>query len=216
MELDASQLAPRDAYALMTGLIVPRPIAWVSTLGDNGHVNLAPFSYFNAVASDPPILTIAIATRRDGTDKDTLRLMKETGVFCVHLVEEHDLGRMNDTSAELPPDVSEATHYGVATTPCAAIAGVRIAGCRVAWECKVLDVHVYGRHGQVSLVVGEVVHVYIDDSLLDDIGRPDPARVQAVSRMGGVNYATLGKRVGLPRPEIERPDAKPAEKINEP
>lgn len=207
MELPAKDVSPRAAYALMTGLVVPRPIAWVSTRSAGGHVNLAPFSYFNGLASDPLMLTLSIAKRRDtdGTvrDKDTLRIAKETGVFCVNLVESRDLERMNQTAAELLPDESEAERFGIATTPCQAIAGVRIASSRVAWECKLIDVHVYGRTGQVSLVVGEVVHVYVDDVIyagFEKTGGVDPEEIDAVSRLGGTHYALLGRRLSLPRP----------------
>lgn len=200
MELDASALSPRDAYALMIGLIVPRPIAWVSTCDEKGHVNLAPFSYFNGIASDPLLLSIAISNRRDGSDKDTLRLMKQTGVFCVNLVEERDLVRMNNTAAELPPDESEALRFGIATVPCTTIKGVRIAGVRASWECKLVDVHRYGRKQQVSFVVGEAVHVYVDDGVFGDGGVVDPSAVSAVGRMGGISYATLGQRIAIPRP----------------
>ena len=200
MELDATALSPKDAYALMIGLIVPRPIAWVSTCDEKSHVNLAPFSYFNGIASDPLMLSIAISNRRDGSDKDTLRLIKQTGVFCVNLVESPDLVAMNNTAAELAPDESEALRFGIATTPCVKIAGVRIASARASWECKLVDVHRYGRKQQVSLVVGEAVHVSVADSLVDAAGVPDPASIDPVARMGGVSYAMLGQRLAIPRP----------------
>lgn len=203
VEFDASTLKPRDAYALMTGLVVPRPIAWVSTCDKNGHINLAPFSYFNALASDPMMLTISIARRRDGTDKDTLRIAKETGVFCVNLVESGDLAVMNQTSAELAPDESEAVRFDVATVACAHIAGVRIASARAAWECVLKDVHVYGNKAAVSLVVGEVKGVYVDDALYAGFvstGGIAADAVDPVARLGGANYAMLGKRLSLPRP----------------
>ncbi len=203
MEIDADGLSIRDTYALMTGIVVPRPIAWVSTMDDKGHVNLAPFSYFNAVGSDPPMLTLSIAARGDGSDKDTLRLIKTTGFLCVNLAEEGDAVRLNDTSAELPAEVSEARHFGIDTAPCFKIPGVRIASSRAALECRLVEVHVYGRKHKVNLVVAEVLHLFVDDALLQR-GVPglhiNPAAVQPIARLGGANYAALGRRFSLHRP----------------
>jgi len=137
-------LHPRDAYALLTALIVPRPIAWVSTKDAQGRTNLAPFSYFNGVGSDPPMVTISISDRRDGTFKDTVRIAKETGVLCINLVEEHDADRMNASSAELPPHASEIDALAIETEPCTAIDCVRVKSSRAAFECKLVDHHRYG------------------------------------------------------------------------
>lgn len=206
MDIDASALQPRDAYALLTSLVVPRPIAWVSTVDDDGHVNLAPFSFFNGLGSDPPMVTLGLVTRRDGSDKDTLRLVQKTGFCCVHLVEEHDLERMNLTSAELPPDESEATHFDIATVPCARIPGVRIASSRAALECRLVDVHRYGRKQRVALVVLEVVAFHLDDAIVVDAAatppRVDGAQVRPVARLGGDAYALLGERVQRGRPDV--------------
>jgi flavin reductase (DIM6/NTAB) family NADH-FMN oxidoreductase RutF len=204
MDIDAATLASRDAYALLTSLVVPRPIAWVTTLHD-GHVNVAPFSFWNGLGSDPPMVTLAVVARRDGSDKDTLRLLQQTGVCCVHLVEEPDLDRMNQTSAELPPDESEAVRFGIATVPCTRIAGVRIASARAAMECRLVDVHRYGRRQKVALVVLEVVGFFIDDALLVPGTTPvrvDGARVHPVARLGGDSYAFVGERPVRGRPPV--------------
>ncbi len=199
MERPSATLSPREAYALLTGLVVPRPIAWITTK-DGAHVNVAPFSYFNALASDPPMLTVSFARRRDGSPKDTLRLLQKTQALCVNLVEEHDLARMNATSAELLPDESEAERFGIATVPCVAIDGVRIASARAAFECRPVSVTPYGNRQKVDLVVVEVVHVYVDDAVVAADGSVDADAVAAVGRLGGTHYATLGRRLSLPRP----------------
>ena len=199
MEIDAARLSIRDAYALLTGIVVPRPIAWISTQDEKGHVNLAPFSYFNAVGSDPPMISVSIAARGDGSDKDTLRLIRQTGCFCVNLAEEGDAVAVNNSSAELPPEESEALKFGIPTMPCAKIAGVRIASSRAALECRFIEAHGYGRKRKVSLVVAEVVHIFVDDALLvGDV--VDPTLMQPIARLGGENYAALGRRFSLARP----------------
>lgn len=209
MELPSSSLRPRDCYALLTSLIVPRPIAWVSTQDAAGRTNLAPFSYFTGLGSDPPMITLGIAQRRDGTDKDTVRIARETGVFCVNLVEEHDAERMNASSADLPAGQSEIDALGIATVPCVAIAGVRVASARAALECRWVDVHRYGRKVAVNLVVAEVLHFHVDDGLLsaDASGAPPGAApaasaelIRPLARMGDRYYARLGERLSLKRP----------------
>lgn len=190
----ASSLHPRDAYSLLTGLIVPRPIAWVTTQDASGHTNLAPFSYFTGLGSDPPMLTLGIGDKKDGP-KDTLRIASATGVLCVNLVEEHDVVAMNASSREYPADVSELEALSIATLPCTVITGVRVASARAAMECRVLDVHTYGARVKVNLVVCEVVCFHHDEAVKDD------REIAPVARLGGPRYAKLGERFALERPK---------------
>lgn len=203
MYRDAATMDVRSAYALLTTTIVPRPVAWIATTDGHGHVNLAPFSYFQALCSDPPLLTVSITTPRGGGQKDTLRLMNDTGHFAVHLVEKHDLARMNETSIELPPDQSEAVYAGIETTPWPGLPLVRITSSRVAFACKLVDQHHYGRSQPVTLVVGEIVATWIDPAVVED-GVVAGERLQPVARMGGPGYAFVGERVSLPRPSRPR------------
>lgn len=205
MELDASTLRSRDCYALLTSLIVPRPIAWVSTKDASGKTNLAPFSYFSGLGSDPPMITLGIAQRRDGSDKDTVRIARATGVFCINLVEEHDVERMNATSADLPAGDSEIEAHGIATVPCVAIAGVRVASARAALECKLVDVHRYGRKVAVNLLVAEVLHFFVEDGLVSASGpgvppAASPDAIRPLARLGDRFYARLGERLRIERP----------------
>lgn len=200
MELDAATLSTKDAYALLTTVVAPRPIGWIATV-DGDHVNLAPFSYFNALCSDPPMVTVAIADGRGGAPKDTLRLLRRSGVFVANLVEAHDLARMNQTSAELPADVSEPVHFGIETTPFAGAA--RVTSARVALGCRVVEEHRYGRQKQVTLVVAEVTCVWAHDDVLirrDGIVTVDGGRLSPVGRLDGAHYALDARRVLLPRP----------------
>ena len=203
MDFPSSSLRPREAYELLTSLIVPRPIAWVTTMNAAGETNLAPFSYFQGLASDPPLVTIAISDRKGGTPKDTLRLARESGGLCIHLVEEPDLARMNATSADYPPGTSEIDALHIETVPCTAIPGRRVTSARAALECRLVDVHRYGQGTQVNLVVAQVVHFHVHDSLLDGTEkRASPHAIQPVSRLGGAFYAQLGERIALERPKL--------------
>lgn len=202
MFTDAAQLSVKQAYALLTSTVVPRPIAWISTMNAAGHINLAPFSYFQALCSDPPMLTVSITTGRGGVVKDTLRLLRETGFCGVHLVEEHDLARMNLTSAELPPEQSEAAYANIQTAPWPGLPVARIASSRAAFACKLVDEHHYGNAQGVSLVVLEVVAVWTDPSIVDDDGAVVGSAINPVARLGGANYALLGERPSLARPKV--------------
>lgn len=200
MELDAATLSTKDAYAWLTTVVVPRPIGWLATM-DGAHVNLAPFSYFNALCSDPPMVTVAIADGRGGAPKDTLRLLRNNGVFVANLVEAHDLARMNQTSAELPADESEAVRFAIETVPFAG--AVRVASARVALGCRVVEEHRYGRQKQVTLVVAEVTRIWAHDDVVvvrDGVVSVDGAKLSPVARLDGANYALGGHRVALPRP----------------
>jgi flavin reductase (DIM6/NTAB) family NADH-FMN oxidoreductase RutF len=199
IHLSPASLRPREIYDLLTSLIVPRAIAWVSTRDSSGHTNLAPFSYFTGLGSDPPMITIGIANRRDGARKDTLRLAKETGVMCVNLVEEHDASRMNASSGEVPADVSEIDLLGIETEECHSIPCVRVKSSRAALECKLVDVHEYGNKVRVNLVVAEVIHFAIADELNDVDSRANA--IHPVARLQGSWYAKLGDRFQLERPK---------------
>ncbi len=200
MIIDANTISSREAYGIMTALVVPRPIGWLAT-SSGRHINLAPFSYFNALASDPPMLTVSIADPRGGGSKDTLRLLQASGHFVVNLVEAHDLERMNHTAAELGPDVSEAEHFGIDVVPFGGAA--RVASARAAFACRVVDSKRYGRQKAVTLVVGEVEHVYVDDAIVS-VGEHgvvvDGSGLNPVGRLDGNHYLVGGRRVTVARP----------------
>jgi flavin reductase (DIM6/NTAB) family NADH-FMN oxidoreductase RutF len=208
MDITLDALSARDRYALMTSVVVPRPIAWVTTKDAQGHTNLAPFSYFSGLGSDPAMITLGIALRIDGSEKDTLRIARETGCFCINLVEETHIDLMNQSSADYPADTSEIDALSLETLPCTAIDGVRLACSRAALECKLVDVHIYGRRGRVGLVVAEIVHAWVDEAVVDEAeqakGRVvvDPKKISPLSRLGGENYAGLGARTVRARPRV--------------
>lgn len=202
-EIDLSTLRRSEAYALMTSFIVPRAIAFVTTKDARGHTNAAPFSYFTGLGSDPPMVMLGIANRRDGSEKDTLRIARETGAFCVNLVEEPLADKMVQASGEYPPEVSELALCGLDAEPCRVIDGVRLVAARASVECRLVDVHTYGRKAKTHIVVAEVLHASFADEIVTECGFTlDPHAIRPVARLEGSHYAKLGERFELVRPKV--------------
>lgn len=194
MEIDPAGL-PRDAvYKLLTGSVVPRPIAWVTTVSKNGVVNAAPFSAFVIVSVNPPMLLISSA-RPNGVQNDTAVNIEATDCFCVNVVTEAMLEAMHATSARYPPQTSETEALGIAVSACHVIAAPRITEAPISMECRLRHVHEFGAERSQSFV-GEVVRFHIADAVYDD-GRIDQTRLKPVGRIGGPIYARLGELVKL-------------------
>ena len=205
LELDPARLETQERYKLLIGGVVPRPIAWVSTISPGGDLNVAPFSFFSAVGSDPMLLSFCPANRADGREKDTLRNaapVEEGGVgeFVVNVVGEASAVRMAVTAENLPPEESEFDLAGLTSVPSARVRPPRIAGVPLSFECRTLRVLRFrpGAPSGSNMVLGEVVHVYAEDGLLDERFRVDPARLQAIGRMGGRGYTRTRDRFELP------------------
>jgi len=215
--IDAGTLSVREIYQLMTDLVAPRPIAWVSTQDETGRRNLAPFSYFQAVCSHPPMIVIACSWHPDGRPKDTLRNILATGELVVNHTCRTLAAAMNATSGDYPPEIDEwqeVARIGVATlTPVASsrVSPPRIGQAAAALECRL--VHAIplgeGRPGRPSstLVVAEVVAFQLAPGLVrrDARGRMvaiDPARLDAVGRLGGIAYTDTSGRFDLARPNL--------------
>jgi len=192
---------PGDVYRLMTAIIVPRPIAFVSSLSRGGIRNLAPFSFFTAVSANPPVVCFAPMIRgRDGTRKDTLNNIEETGEFVVNIVSEEIAGPMNACSAEVPPEVDEFALSGLTPVPSERVAPPRVGESKASMECRLLQiVHVSPRPLGGSLVLGEVLVLHVNDPLFHNFS-VDPAALNAIGRMGGATYARTTDRFEMPRP----------------
>jgi flavin reductase (DIM6/NTAB) family NADH-FMN oxidoreductase RutF len=199
--LDARDLDQRAAYRLMIGSIVPRAIAWVSTLSADGVVNLAPFSFFTGITSSPPSLVFSVI-RRSGALKDTRANVEATGEFVVNVVGEGVAEAMNETSEELPPDVDELAHAGLTPLPSARVRPPRVAESPIQMECR-LDrlVEVGQGPGAATLVIGEILVWHIRDDLYDaESARIRVDRLQAVGRLAGDWYARTRDQFELTRP----------------
>lgn len=205
MELDPASLDIRDRYKLLIGLIVPRPIAFVSTLSRDGRANLAPFSFFNGLGSNPMTVLFCPANKSDGTEKDTLRNCKPvaeggTGEFVVNAAVEEYARELVATSEPLDYGESEFELAGLDTAPSTVVRPPRVARAPWAFECRTLQVvrtHPGGASGG-NVVIGEIVHVHVDDAVIDARLHTDYERLRAIGRMGGIGYTRTRERFEIP------------------
>ena len=197
MQIDVRALSEQEAYKLLIGSIVPRAIAWVTSVGPEGIVNAAPFSYFTGASASPPMLLIVIG-RRDGEKKDTLRNIEHTRDFVVNVVTE-DLGApMNVTATDFPPEISEIAEAGLITLPSALVKPPRIAESPISMECRLAHLFEVGVSPH-AIVVGEVVLWHVRDDLIAG-GRIDHARLRPLGRLAGDGYCRLGEFLEFKRP----------------
>jgi flavin reductase (DIM6/NTAB) family NADH-FMN oxidoreductase RutF len=194
MEVDPRSIEG-SLYRTLSGSVVPRPIAWVSTTDPNGVDNLAPYSFFTVASIDPPVLLFAPVDAPDGL-KDTPRNVVETGEFVVNVVTEATAAAMNETSASLPSSESEFEDAGLGRAESTVVAPPRVAESPVAFECELYDTQDVGSS---TLVLGEVVRVHVDESVVTD-GSLDVQKLDAVGRLAGGRYTRTGERFTLERP----------------
>jgi flavin reductase (DIM6/NTAB) family NADH-FMN oxidoreductase RutF len=163
MQIDPAQQRSADNYKILTNVVIPRPIAWISSIDEAGVVNLAPFSFFNAVGSKPIYLVVGIGRRDDGSQKDTARNIEKSGEFVVNLVTEDLLPAMNLSAADFPPDQSELIAADLKAAPSVKIKPPRLAAAQVSLECRL---HKAEPLGSNTLYIGEVVMFHVADKLL--------------------------------------------------
>ncbi|PFO06581.1 hypothetical protein COJ85_06620 [Bacillus sp. AFS076308] len=201
LSIDPDLLSERENYKFLIGSIIPRPIAFVTSISKDGVLNGAPFSYFNIVSSNPPMISLSIQ-RSAGGQKDTARNITESKQFVVHIVDEHNVEKINKTAAGLPPNQSEIelTHLTPVDSIKISVPGVKEAKIRM--ECSLehsLELGGLDTPG-CDLIIGKVVQFHIDNDIYEK-GRIDPRGLAAVSRLAGNNYAKIGEIF-----EIERPN----------
>lgn len=205
MEVNPSLLPWRSVYKLLTGAIVPRPIGWISTISLQGAPNLAPFSFFNVVSSNPPHLVFAPSIRTtDRSEKDTLRNIRQVGEFVVNIVSEDLLEAMNLTSTELPEDVDEFAYAGLTPAPSYKVQPLRVAESRVHFECTLHQLIELGdQPGGGALVIGRVVHIHVDEGVLLGEDKINLERLKPVGRLAGNAYCRVSDLIELPRPNSQ-------------
>jgi flavin reductase (DIM6/NTAB) family NADH-FMN oxidoreductase RutF len=206
LSLNPADCETRQVYKLMTGIIVPRPIALVSTVDGKGIANLAPFSFFSGVGSAPPTVLFCPALRPadsegPGQQKDTLRNVEQTGEFVVNVVSEAIAARTNATAAEVPPEVDEFELAGLTPVVSEVVRPPRVGESPAQMECRLLQV-IYTGHapGSGVIVLGEVVRFHVRQDLVEDF-RVDPAGLDAVGRMAGTTWVRTRDRIELVRPK---------------
>lgn len=201
MIIKSEDTSPKDLYKLMIGMVVPRPIAWVSTVSEDGTNNLAPYSFFNAISGDPPVVCFAPSRKPAGDNKkDTLRNLEATGVFVVNIVSEHLAEAMNQSAADVPPEVDEFALAGVSVEPATMIQAPMVKEALAKMECRVRQIIPLGdRPTSGILVLGDVLCFHFAEGLVDNF-RVDPAMLSAVGRMGGTSYCDTRHRFDLTRP----------------
>jgi flavin reductase (DIM6/NTAB) family NADH-FMN oxidoreductase RutF len=210
MIVSPSDLSHSDFYSILLNSVAPRPIAWVSTISASGDLNLAPFSFFNAVCVDPPLLAFAPGLRRPkepdtsyGEAKDTLRNIRETREFVVNIVTYELREAMNLTSGEYEASVNEFELAKVTPQPSKIVRPPRVAESPVNFECKLHQILDFSTAPtSSSLVIGEIVSIHINDAYLKE-GRLDRNLLDLIGRMGGLQYTRTTQRFEMVRPKVE-------------
>ncbi len=204
MRLDPSDAALPQMYSFLTSAVVPRPIAFVSTRSADGRLNVAPFSYFIAISSAPPLVGIAFVDRTDDP-KDTLRNIRETGEFVVNAVPETLLPAMAQAAGEWPAEVSEFEIAGLTPAPSERVQAPGVLESPLQLECRL---HREIPLGNSIFLVGEVVLAHVDDSVVTE-GRVDATKLKPVGRLGGEFYMPFRELAKVPRPRISRSSGQP-------
>ena len=191
LEFDPSVIDKRQVYRLLTGAVVPRPIGWASTMSTKGVANLAPFSFFTVVCVIPPMISLTIARNPDGSEKHTLKNVRDTGEFCFNVVTQPVWKEMVDSANAIPEEDSEFDKTGLTPIPSVKIKPPRVKEVPIHFECKLHQVIELGpnRH---PLVIGEVVYMHVDPACMTG-GYIDMKKLDPVGRLNGFFYVALGE-----------------------
>jgi flavin reductase (DIM6/NTAB) family NADH-FMN oxidoreductase RutF len=200
-EFDFAALSERERYKLMIGAVVPRPIALVTTVDAAGRVNAAPFSFFNCLSADPPILALGVENHPDMRFKDTAANIRETEVFTVNIVSRAIAEAMHVTAVKFPPAVDELAEAGLTARPGAAVASPWIAEAPAAFECRRHLTLSLGRSREI--VLGQIVHAHFAPGVVNDRLHVDPAALDAIARLGGDTCCTIRDRFEMATPTLE-------------
>ena len=189
MQFDMAALAPQDRYKLMSSSITPRPIAWVTSQSKDGVRNAAPYSFFNMMAADPPLVVLGLMARPDGSYKDSAANILATGEFVVNMVSEDDAPTMNFTCIDAPPEFDELEAAGIATLPSVSVAPPRIATAPASMECRLFQAIEVS--AAATVVLGEVITMHIEDRFVDPKRlHVDTLGMKLVARMHGAGWYT--------------------------
>ncbi|PKR85156.1 flavin reductase family protein [Heyndrickxia camelliae] len=201
LSINPSLNTERENYKLLIGTIIPRPIAFVTSVSDNGIINGAPFSYFSIVSSNPPMISLSIQ-RSGGKQKDTARNIIHTKEFVVHIVDEQNVEKINQTAATLPSNQSEIELAELTLVDSIKIKVPGVNESKVRMECTLEYSIVLGENSSIGcdLIIGKIVQFHIDEEIYEE-GRINQAGLAAVSRLAGNNYAKIGEVFSIERPK---------------
>lgn len=200
-KVDPLQLSERENYKFLIGAVIPRPIAFITTKSEAGVINAAPFSFFNIVSSNPPMISVSIQ-RKQGQMKDTARNIKANGQFVVHMVDTNNVGKVNETAANLPPEESEVERVGFTVVNSTKIQVPGVKEAKIRLECELETALELGGDGEnigCDLIIAKVVCYHIEESIYE-AGRIDGDSLAAISRLAGNDYAKIGEKMTLERP----------------
>jgi flavin reductase (DIM6/NTAB) family NADH-FMN oxidoreductase RutF len=200
MQFNPAELDQPAIYKLLSGAVIPRPIGWISSISDDGHVNLAPFSFFNAIGDDPPHVMFS-TVRTNDINKDTLNNVLSTKQFVVNMVTEETVERMNTTSQSVPHDVDEFELAGLTPVPSTLVKPPRVKESPVQFECELVHHYALENHkyGGAVMMVGKIVMFHFDKSVLLDNFKINMETYRPVARLAGSNYAKLGEVFSIKR-----------------
>jgi flavin reductase (DIM6/NTAB) family NADH-FMN oxidoreductase RutF len=190
LEIDPATTDPRAVYRLLIGSVVPRPIGWASTMSAGGVANLAPFSFFTVVCVAPPMISLTIMPKADGSEKHTLKNARATGEFCFNVVTRPTWQQMVDSANGFPEDDSEFAATGLTPIESVRVKAPRVKEAPIHFECKLERILELGPKRQ-ALLIGEVVYIHVDPAVMSD-GYIDMRKLDPVGRLNGFFYATLG------------------------
>jgi flavin reductase (DIM6/NTAB) family NADH-FMN oxidoreductase RutF len=200
MEINIKDLEPSMVYKLMISAIVPRPIAWVSTISKDGILNIAPFSYYAGVSSVPPLVMISIGKKETKEKKDTWQNIEDTGEFVINTVTKDLVNKMNITSLPFEKEIDEFEKAGLTPIPSDVVKAPRIKESPVNIECKKFEIIEIGKMG---MVLGEIVKLHVRDDLINEKGYIDTTKMEIVGRLGGANYCLITKENTF---QLKKPD----------
>jgi len=203
MEIDPTTISYKSVYKIMTGSILPRPIGWISSIDSSGRPNLAPFSFFNAVCSNPPTVLFCSSIRgSDGKTKDTLNNVRATNEFVVNIVTEELLQAMNASSIEAPPDFNEFNYAGLTLAPSVMIKPPRVKESPIHYECRVKQIiDISDQPGGASIVIGSILHIHVDDGVMFGEDKIDLTALKPIGRLMGSGYCRVTDIIEIERPK---------------
>ena len=201
MKLDPETMSPTALYHTMVSTIVPRPIAWVSTISAQGQLNLAPYSFFTGVTASPPSIVFSPVNKNDGSKKDTVRNIEAIGQFVINVVPHRLAEQMNLTSADFEFGVSEFEKAGLTEKPSEKVDPPGVLESPIQLECELMQIVTVGEGpGAANLVIGKILMMHINDDVLTQ-GRIDANKLDAIGRMGGALYSRTTKTFTVQRPD---------------